>query len=314
MNPGRRDGRRRAVATGPRSCRADRRRRRRGRATIAAAQPAQVPIEFLKPNPRNPRRTFADAELDELADSIRERGIIQPILVRPVRGARTASRSSPASGAGARRSAPACTRCRSSRSKSATTKRWSSRSSKTCSAPISIALEEARGYQALANEYKHSQEDIAKIVGKSRSHVANTLRLLKLPEKVQAFIANGKFGGPRPHADRPARSAGRAKRSSRRASTSARSRRWRRKRASRGVSRKRRAPARGGSEGYRHDRAGEALLRRARPCGDGQSSRPRRHGPDQVPEPRAARRGDAATGKGTNPGEDNQVVWVFSAR
>src|SRR2546430_4765730 len=47
----------------------------------------RVPIEFLKPNPRNPRRMFGDAELDELAASIRERGIIQPILVRTVRGA-----------------------------------------------------------------------------------------------------------------------------------------------------------------------------------------------------------------------------------
>src|SRR5258708_36910526 len=47
----------------------------------------RVPIEFLKPNPRNPRRTFADAELTELADSIRERGIIQPIVVRTARGA-----------------------------------------------------------------------------------------------------------------------------------------------------------------------------------------------------------------------------------
>src|SRR5436853_1625091 len=47
----------------------------------------RVPIEFLKPNPRNPRRAFAEAELDELAASIRERGIIQPILVRTVRGA-----------------------------------------------------------------------------------------------------------------------------------------------------------------------------------------------------------------------------------
>src|SRR5712691_3111796 len=47
----------------------------------------RVPIEFLKPNPRNPRRNFSDAELDELAGSIKERGIIQPIVVRPVRGA-----------------------------------------------------------------------------------------------------------------------------------------------------------------------------------------------------------------------------------
>src|SRR5438128_12576807 len=46
----------------------------------------RVPLEFLRPNPRNPRRTFSAGELDELASSIRERGIIQPILVRTVRG------------------------------------------------------------------------------------------------------------------------------------------------------------------------------------------------------------------------------------
>ena len=66
-------------------------------------------------------------------------------------------------------------------------------------------LEEATGYQALATEFNHSQDDIAKIVGKSRSHVANTLRLLKLPETVKAYINSGKLtAGPRAHAGRPA--------------------------------------------------------------------------------------------------------------
>ena len=54
-------------------------------------------------------------------------------------------------------------------------------------------LEEAAGYQALASEYQHSHEDIAKVVGKSRSHVSNTLRLLKLPEPVKAYIHAGKI-------------------------------------------------------------------------------------------------------------------------
>jgi ParB family chromosome partitioning protein len=54
-------------------------------------------------------------------------------------------------------------------------------------------LEEAAGYQALANQYSHSQDDIAHIVGKSRSHVANTLRLLKLPDSVKAYINHGKL-------------------------------------------------------------------------------------------------------------------------
>jgi ParB family chromosome partitioning protein len=55
------------------------------------------------------------------------------------------------------------------------------------------AMEEAQGYHALADEFKRSQEDIAKIVGKSRSHVANMMRLTKLPEEVQAMIASGKL-------------------------------------------------------------------------------------------------------------------------
>ena len=54
-------------------------------------------------------------------------------------------------------------------------------------------LEEATGYQSLANEFNHSQDDIAKVVGKSRSHIANTLRLLKLPETVKAYINSGKL-------------------------------------------------------------------------------------------------------------------------
>ena len=79
------------------------------------------------------------AELDELAASIKERGIIQPIVVRTVaRRARQLSRSSPANGAGARRSAPACTRCRSPWSRRPTSSRSNSPSSRTCSAPISI--------------------------------------------------------------------------------------------------------------------------------------------------------------------------------
>ena len=56
-------------------------------------------------------------------------------------------------------------------------------------------LEEAGGYQALASEYDHSHDDIAKIVGKSRSHVTNTLRLLKLPEPVKAYIHARARGG-----------------------------------------------------------------------------------------------------------------------
>jgi ParB family chromosome partitioning protein len=153
----------------------------------------RVPIEFLKPNPRNPRKNFSDAELEELATSIKERGIIQPVVVRSVRGAKDSFEII----AGERR--------------------WRAAQraglhevpivplEATDSEALELAiienvqrtdlnpLEEAGGYQALANEYKHSHEDIAKIVGKSRSHVTNTLRLLKLPEPVKAYINAGEL-------------------------------------------------------------------------------------------------------------------------
>jgi ParB family chromosome partitioning protein len=153
----------------------------------------RVPIEFLRPNPRNPRRNFAETELDELAASMRERGIIQPIVVRPVRGAADAFEII----AGERR--------------------W--RAAQRAGlhvvpiVPLDVnddealqlaiienvqradlnPLEEAAGYQALIGEFQHNQDAIAKMVGKSRSHVANTLRLLKLPPSVQAYIGEGKI-------------------------------------------------------------------------------------------------------------------------
>ena len=142
----------------------------------------KVPIEHVRANPRNPRKLFSDAELDELV-RLDPRARHHPADRGARRAAPTISRSSPASGAGARRSAPTCTRCRSSCSTSPTAKRSSLRSSRTSSAADLNPLEEATGYQSLANEFNHSQDDIAKIVGKSRSHIANTLRLLKLPER-----------------------------------------------------------------------------------------------------------------------------------
>jgi ParB family chromosome partitioning protein len=152
-----------------------------------------VPIEFLKPNPRNPRRAFSDAELGELADSIKQHGVIQPIAVRPVKGAQDRYEII----AGERR--------------------WRAAQiaglhevpivpldvSDSDALEIAIienvqredlnAMEEANGYHALAGEFKRSADEIAKIVGKSRSHVANMMRLTKLPEEVQALIASGEL-------------------------------------------------------------------------------------------------------------------------
>jgi ParB family transcriptional regulator, chromosome partitioning protein len=152
-----------------------------------------VPIEFLKPNPRNPRRNFPEIELEELAASMRERGIIQPIVVRPVRGAADSFEII----AGERR--------------------WRAAQRaglhKVPIVPLDVSddealqlaiienvqradlnpLEEAAGYASLVSEFGHNQDAIAKMVGKSRSHVANTLRLLKLPSSVQAYIGEGKI-------------------------------------------------------------------------------------------------------------------------
>ena len=153
----------------------------------------KVPIEFLRPNPRNPRRAFSEAELAELAESIKQHGVIQPIVVRPVKGAHDRFEII----AGERR--------------------W--RASQAAGlhevpiVPVDVGdsdaleiaiienvqredlnpLEEAQGYHTLAGEFKRSQDDIAKIVGKSRSHVANTMRLTKLPAEVQALIAQGQL-------------------------------------------------------------------------------------------------------------------------
>jgi ParB family transcriptional regulator, chromosome partitioning protein len=153
----------------------------------------RVPIEFLKPNPRNPRRNFAETELDELAASMRERGIIQPIVVRPVQGAADSYEII----AGERRWRAA------QRAGLHVVPIVQLDVSDDEALQLAIIenvqradlnpLEEAAGYQALGNEFGHSQDAIAKVVGKSRSHVANTLRLLKLPESVQAYIATGKI-------------------------------------------------------------------------------------------------------------------------
>jgi ParB family chromosome partitioning protein len=153
----------------------------------------RLPTAALRPNPRNPRRAFPNAELDELVASLRERGIIQPIVARPVQGATDVYEII----AGERR--------------------WrAAQRAGLHEVPVVIIeandaealqlaiienvqrtdlnpLEEAEGYRALIEEFGNSQDEIAKVVGKSRSHVANTLRLLKLPETIKSYIHAGKL-------------------------------------------------------------------------------------------------------------------------
>src|SRR4051812_3757469 len=153
----------------------------------------RVPIEFVKPNPRNPRRVFADAELDELAASVRERGIIQPILVRTVRG--TMDQYEIVAGERRWRAAQRA----GLHDVPVILIEVSDRESLEIAIIENVQradlnpLEEANGYQALGDEFNYSQEEIAKIVGKSRPHVANTLRLLKLSDAVKVYINSGEL-------------------------------------------------------------------------------------------------------------------------
>ncbi|MGQ3042172.1 MAG: ParB/RepB/Spo0J family partition protein [Brevundimonas aurantiaca] len=153
----------------------------------------RVPIESLKPNPDQPRKIFTQEQLDELTASIRDKGVLQPILVRThpkeegvwqiIAGER----------------------------------RWrASQAARLTEVPIVVhemddvevyevaiienvqradlnPLEEADAYRMLMERFGRTQDQVAGIVGKSRSHVANTLRLLQLPEEVLWYVRNGKL-------------------------------------------------------------------------------------------------------------------------
>jgi ParB family chromosome partitioning protein len=150
-----------------------------------------VPIEFLRPNPRNPRKDFKEAELDDLSASIKERGILQPILVRAITGVADAYEIV----AGERRWRAA------QRANVHDVPIILIEADEKAALEIAVienvqradlnALEEAMGYEQLGNEFGYSQTDLARIIGKSRSHIANTLRLLKLPKLSRQMLAEG---------------------------------------------------------------------------------------------------------------------------
>ena len=154
---------------------------------------SMVPIEFLVPSLLQPRKSFAQEELESLANSIKERGILQPILVR---------KSGERGGefeiiAGERR--------------------WrGAQLAGIHEVPVIIkhlrdeevlqvalieniqradlnALEEALGYRQLIDEFEHTQESLSRILGKSRSHIANFLRLLTLPNSIKNYLKDGKI-------------------------------------------------------------------------------------------------------------------------
>jgi ParB family chromosome partitioning protein len=155
--------------------------------------PRRLPVAMLRPNPRNPRKAFDDGDLADLAASIRERGVVQAILVRPA----------PGGGEGFEIIAGE--------------RRWrAAQRAGLHEVPIVVhdvgdrealelaiienvqradlnPLEEALGYQQLIDEHGYSQGQLGDVIGKSRPHIANTLRLLKLPEPVQHYVRSGQL-------------------------------------------------------------------------------------------------------------------------
>ena len=153
----------------------------------------KVPTEFIKPNPRNPRKVFHDSDLEDLTNSIREKGIIQPILVRA--NSNTPDLYELIAGE----------------------RRWrAAQKAGLHDVPVIVVdvsdqealeiaiienvqradldpIEEAAGYEQLIAEFAYSQSDLAKVIGKSRPHVANTLRLTRLPDSVKQLVHSGKL-------------------------------------------------------------------------------------------------------------------------
>lgn len=150
-----------------------------------------VPVEFLHASPNNPRKHFADADLDDLAKSIRDKGLLQPLVVRPRAGGEfeivAGERRWRAAQKAGVHEVPVLIRDLSD------------------GEALEIALieniqrsdlnplEEARAYGMLLGQFSYTQQQLADSVGKSRSHIANTLRLLTLPDSVRQMIEDGKL-------------------------------------------------------------------------------------------------------------------------
>ncbi|SDX11648.1 chromosome segregation DNA-binding protein [Albimonas donghaensis] len=159
---------------------------------LASPEADAIAIDLIKPNPDQPRRRFSDDEIDELAASIRERGVIQPLVLRPdpsgegyqiVAGERRWRAAQRAQ----LHEVPAVVRDLDDQT------------------VLEVAIienvqradltpvEEARGYSRLMQDFGHTQEKLASIVGKSRPHIANALRLLTLPETVLGYLDEGRI-------------------------------------------------------------------------------------------------------------------------
>jgi ParB family chromosome partitioning protein len=163
---------------------------------VRAAEPIsgqkRLPVDFLIANRANPRRDFDPEQLSELTESVREKGVMQPLLVRP-----TADPNRFEIIAGERR--------------------WrAAQKAGLNEVPVVVRevddkealelaiienvqrvdlnpLEEAQGYGQLIDQFNYTQQDLAQVIGKSRSHVANTLRLLRLPQDVRDMLVRGEL-------------------------------------------------------------------------------------------------------------------------
>lgn len=160
---------------------------------IQGSEFQRVPIEFLRANPYQPRKSFNEEDLHDLTNSVREKGILQPILIRRV--GPDADQYEIVAGE----------------------RRWrAAQQAGLAEVPVVIkdlsdnetleialienvqradlnSIEEAAGYQRLIEQFDYTQEQLAKLISKSRSHVANTLRLLTLPTKVQDMVSGGQL-------------------------------------------------------------------------------------------------------------------------
>jgi ParB family chromosome partitioning protein len=152
----------------------------------------RVPIEHIRANAKNPRKYFSDTELADLANSIRERGIIQPIVVRAISGTDkfeiiAGERRWRAAQQAALHDVPVIV------VEATDSEALQLAIIENVQRADLNAIEEAAGYQSLADQFDYSQEDIARLLGKSRSHIANTMRLMKLSQPVQTLVATGKL-------------------------------------------------------------------------------------------------------------------------
>ena len=149
-----------------------------------------LPVSSIEPHPDQPRRHFDDEALEELAESIRTRGVIQPIVVRP-NGHRYQIVAGERRWRAAQRAhlheVPVIVR------EFDDTEALEVALIENVQRQDLNAIEEAEGYKRLIDEYGHTQDALGKLVHKSRSHIANLLRLLDLPKKVRAYVATGEL-------------------------------------------------------------------------------------------------------------------------